>query len=166
MVPLEQKEKGKNSRGDIIQVNIDIDAQTDMTWVVLTDPIPAGASLLGSGLGRDAVIAADAGAVASKYQRNSGSAWMAYEERSFESYRAYYEANKESSSPKLREMLGAQGFGQVSVDISQRSFQDRSTYAPPYQRTSDDRDAVAAPAVSTVTSTAPRTLLGALDAYA
>ena len=32
----------------------------------------------------------------------------------------------ESSSPKLREMLGAQGFGQVSVDISQRSFQERS----------------------------------------
>ncbi|CAN5847311.1 MG2 domain-containing protein [soil metagenome] len=91
MLALEQKEKGKNSRGDIIQVNIDIEAQTDMTWVVLTDPIPAGASLLGSGLGRDAVIAADAGAAASKYQRNSGSAWMAYEERSFESYRAYYE---------------------------------------------------------------------------
>ncbi len=33
----------------------------------------------------------------------------------------------QSNSPKLREMLGAQGFSQVSVDISQRSFQDRPT---------------------------------------
>ena len=40
----------------------------------------------------------------------------------------------ENSSPKLREMLGAQGFGQVSVDISQRSFQDRSAYSQPYER--------------------------------
>jgi flagellar hook-length control protein FliK len=73
----------------------------------------------------------------------------------------------ESSSPKLREMLGAQGFGQVSVDISQRSFQDRSAYTPPpYERASSaDRNA-AAPAVSTIAATAPRSSQGALDAYA
>src|SRR6202011_1055498 len=72
----------------------------------------------------------------------------------------------ESSSPKLREMLGAQGFGQVSVDISQRSFQDRSTYTPRYERASADRSAVAAPAVSSITAATPRTSLSALDAYA
>ena len=87
---IEQKEKGKYSRGDILRVNIDVDAQTDMTWVVLTDPIPAGASLLGSGLGRDSAIAANAtGAVSS--EPDYSAAWMAYEERSFESYRAYYQ---------------------------------------------------------------------------
>ena len=42
----------------------------------------------------------------------------------------------ESSSPKLREMLGAQGFGQVSVDISQRSFQERPSQAQSYDWTS------------------------------
>ena len=39
----------------------------------------------------------------------------------------------ESSLPKLRDMLGAQGFGQVSVDISQRSFQERSASPAPYE---------------------------------
>ncbi|HWJ33793.1 MAG TPA: flagellar hook-length control protein FliK [Steroidobacteraceae bacterium] len=74
----------------------------------------------------------------------------------------------ESSSPKLREMLGAQGFGQVSVDISQRSFQDRSAYSPPaYERASSAERAVAAtPAISAITSSTPRTAIGALDAYA
>jgi len=73
----------------------------------------------------------------------------------------------ESSSPKLREMLNAQGFGQVSVDISQRSFQDRSAYVPPYQRESANvRGAVVTAAAPTTAASAPRSLLGALDAYA
>ena len=73
----------------------------------------------------------------------------------------------ESSSPKLREMLGAQGFGQVSVDISQRSFQDRSTFSPPYERTSGaPRSAAASAVVTSVAAAAPRSSLGGLDAYA
>jgi flagellar hook-length control protein FliK len=73
----------------------------------------------------------------------------------------------ELSSPKLREMLNAQGFGQVSVDISQRSFQDRSAYTPPYQRESAGvRSAAMTPAAATTAASAPRALLGALDAYA
>ncbi len=70
----------------------------------------------------------------------------------------------ESSSPKLREMLGAQGFGQVSVDISQRNFQDRPAYTQPYEKS-----AVAtagATAVSAVAATLPRLAIGAVDAYA
>ncbi len=73
----------------------------------------------------------------------------------------------EASSPQLREMLGAQGFGQVSVDISQRSFQDRSAYAAPYEwASSGDRSAAATPAVAATTVSTPRSSLGALDAYA
>jgi flagellar hook-length control protein FliK len=78
----------------------------------------------------------------------------------------------ESSSPKLREMLNAQGFGQVSVDISQRSFHDRSAYTPPYQRDSaGDRSRAVTPAAATTAASmtagsGPRTALGALDAYA
>ncbi|WP_370446375.1 alpha-2-macroglobulin [Glaciimonas sp. PCH181] len=84
IVPVEQKEKGKYSRGDVMQVNLEVDAQTDMTWVVVTDPIPAGATLLGSGLGRDSAIATTS-------ERLSSSASMVYEERSFEAFRSYYE---------------------------------------------------------------------------
>ncbi len=71
----------------------------------------------------------------------------------------------ESSSPKLREMLGAQGFGQVSVDVSQRNFQDRSAHAQPYQWTpaTNLSSAAAAPAAAV---SRPRLSSGAVDAYA
>jgi hypothetical protein len=81
---VEQKDKGKWSRGDVMRVRLEIDAQADMTWVVVADPVPSGATLLGSGLGRDS-------AIATRVERREGSAWAAYEERSFEAYRAYYE---------------------------------------------------------------------------
>jgi flagellar hook-length control protein FliK len=72
----------------------------------------------------------------------------------------------ESSSPKLREMLGAQGFAQVSVDISQRSFQERSSRAQPYDWTpSANRSASIAPVSSAATSM-PRTSNSVVDAYA
>ena len=90
VVPVEQKEKGKYSRGDVLRINLEIDAQTDMTWVVVSDPIPAGASLLGSGLGRDSAIAATTG-VDNSNAGNWSTAWLAYEERSFEAFRGYYE---------------------------------------------------------------------------
>ncbi|MQQ99549.1 alpha-2-macroglobulin [Glaciimonas sp. GS1] len=84
LVPVEQKVAGAYSRGDIFRVNIDVDAQTDMTWVVVTDPIPGGATVLGSGLGRDSAISTTG-------ERAKGDAWLAYEERSFEAFRSYYE---------------------------------------------------------------------------
>lgn len=81
---VEQKDKATWSRGDILRVRLEIDAQADMTWVVVSDPVPAGATLLGSGLGRDS-------AIATRTERREGSAWAAYEERSFEAFRSYYE---------------------------------------------------------------------------
>jgi alpha-2-macroglobulin len=84
VTPVEQKTKGAWSRGDVYRVHLDIDAQSDMTWVVVDDPIPAGASVLGSGLGRDARIAT-AG------ERRTGWTWPAFEERTHAGYRAYYE---------------------------------------------------------------------------
>ncbi|MGY4831782.1 alpha-2-macroglobulin family protein [Sphaerotilaceae bacterium SBD11-9] len=81
---VEQKDKGKWSRGDVLRVRVEIDAQSDMTWVVLSDPVPGGATLLGSGLGRDSAIATGT-------ERREGTAWPAFEERSFEAFRSYYE---------------------------------------------------------------------------
>jgi flagellar hook-length control protein FliK len=70
----------------------------------------------------------------------------------------------ESSAPKLREMLGAQGFGQVSVDISQRSFQERSPTPRGYAATAASGvDAGVSPDAATSIS---RTSNGLLDAYA
>jgi flagellar hook-length control protein FliK len=71
----------------------------------------------------------------------------------------------QSSSGNLREMLSTQGFGQVSVDISQRSFQDGS----PYSQSRPWTPAVDPDAVMTTGSSgsgALRTSQGLLDAYA
>ena len=58
--------------------------RADMTWVVVSDPVPGGATILGSGLGRDS-------AIATRSEKRAGSAWPAFEERSFEAFRSYYE---------------------------------------------------------------------------
>ncbi len=84
VVAVEQKDKGKWSRGDVLRVRLEVDAQSDMTWVVVSDPVPGGASILGSGLGRDSSIATGT-------EKRSGTAWPAFEERSFEAFRSYYE---------------------------------------------------------------------------
>jgi hypothetical protein len=81
---VEQKDKSRWSRGDVVRVRLEIDAQTDMTWVVVSDPVPAGATILGSGLGRDS-------AIATRTEKRTGRAWPAYEERSFEAFRSYFD---------------------------------------------------------------------------
>ncbi len=84
MTAVEQAVAGKYSRGDVLRVSVEVISSADMTWVALTDPIPGGATILGGGLGRDS-------AIASSGERSSGNAWPAFEERSFEAFRAYYE---------------------------------------------------------------------------
>lgn len=84
ITPIEPAVKGVYTRGDIVRVHLDIDAQSDMTWVVVDDPVPAGATILGSGLGRDSQ-AATAG------EKSDDGAWPTFVERSFDGYRAYYD---------------------------------------------------------------------------
>jgi flagellar hook-length control protein FliK len=74
----------------------------------------------------------------------------------------------ESSSSKLREMLGTQGFGQVSVDISQRSFQERSSQSQSYSALPPmERSAAALGAAGQrSTGSIPRAASGLVDAYA
>lgn len=88
VTPVEQADKslpaGQYSRGDILRVTLDISAASDMTWVAVTDPVPAGATILGTGLGRDSVIAT----LGEKLGRTT---LPVFEERSFEAFRAYYD---------------------------------------------------------------------------
>jgi alpha-2-macroglobulin len=84
VTPVEQAVKGQYSRGDVLRIALEITATADMTWVAVTDPIPGGATILGSGLGRDSQIATQG-------EKRAGWTWPAFEERSFESFRAYYE---------------------------------------------------------------------------
>jgi flagellar hook-length control protein FliK len=70
----------------------------------------------------------------------------------------------DSTSGKLREMLGSQGFAQVSVDISQRSFQDRTPQPKGYENVAAIGGSSAAPAHTPVATA--RSASGLLDAYA
>jgi uncharacterized protein YfaS (alpha-2-macroglobulin family) len=83
LTAIEQAVPGRYTRGDLLRVTLNVTASTDMTWVVVSDPIPAGASILGSGLGRDSLIATQG-------EKTAGNAWPTFEERSFEAYRSYY----------------------------------------------------------------------------
>ncbi len=83
LVPVEQQHPGAWTRGDVVRVHLELEAQTDATWVVVDDPIPAGSTILGGSLnGQSALLRRD--------EQRSGYAWLAYEERRFEGYRAYY----------------------------------------------------------------------------
>ena len=79
---VERQNAGRWSRGDVARIVLDIDATAEMTWVVVEDPLPPGAVVLGSGLGDDSTI----------LSRNTvrGDRWPVFVERGFDSYRAYY----------------------------------------------------------------------------
>jgi hypothetical protein len=62
-------------------------------------------------------------------------------------------------------MLTSQGFGQVSVDVSQRSFQDRSQGAQPYVWGSPVEPRTQA-AAAPLQASLQRASAGVLDAYA
>lgn len=84
VTPLQEKTPGKISRGDLWRVTLTVDADNDMSWVALTDHIPAGARIMGDGDGRDSAIASLG------ENREGRGMWPTYVERSFSAFRAYY----------------------------------------------------------------------------
>jgi uncharacterized protein YfaS (alpha-2-macroglobulin family) len=84
ITPVEQARTGVYARGDVLRITLEVTASADMTWVAITDPIPGGATILGSGLGRDSQIATQG-------EKRTGPGWPAFEERSQEAFRSYYE---------------------------------------------------------------------------
>lgn len=107
LAPVEQAVAGRYSRGDVVRVTLEINASSDMTWVVVTDPVPGGATILGSGLGRDSQIATQG-------EKRSGWAWPAFEERSFEAFRSYYEYVPKGSF-KIEYTLRLNNVGEFSL---------------------------------------------------
>lgn len=85
VTPVSQATPGSWTAGDVYRVRLVINARTPTTWAVLNDPVPAGATILGSGLGRDSSIETQGEGNDSEGRTPS------YVERSFSGYRAYYE---------------------------------------------------------------------------
>ncbi len=83
VTPIDPAVKGQLTRGDLVRVHLDIDAQAEMTWVVVNDPVPAGATIMGSGLGRDSELATQG-------EQSGAGAWPSFVERDFDGYRGYY----------------------------------------------------------------------------
>lgn len=81
--PVQRAKPDAWTRGDVLRVRLEIEAAADMAWVVASDPVPAGAALLGGGLGRDS-------AIATQGERREGRGGLAYEERAADAWRAYW----------------------------------------------------------------------------
>ena len=80
--PVTQKVKGQWSMGDVARIKLRIIAAQDMGWVVVNDPVPAGAVLLGRGLKRDSALLSE---------NDSSGWWPEFVEFAADGYRAYYE---------------------------------------------------------------------------
>ena len=83
VTPVAQATPGAWSRGDVYRVRLELEAQADASWVVVDDPIPASASILGTGLGSDS-------AIATGEERRRGWVQPDFEERTAGAFRAYY----------------------------------------------------------------------------
>lgn len=82
--PVQSKVPGQIHVGDIIKIRINVVAQGSRSWVVIDDPVPAGASILGSGHARDAAL------LNQTHSASTGGMPPSFEERTFEGYRAYF----------------------------------------------------------------------------
>lgn len=81
--PIQVAKSGVLSKGDTIKVKIEIDADSDKTWVVVEDPIPPGSLPLGRGFGRESQIGQD--------KPGDTSYYLSFEEKTLSLYRAYFE---------------------------------------------------------------------------
>jgi uncharacterized protein YfaS (alpha-2-macroglobulin family) len=78
---VERQRPDRLSRGDVLKVRITVDAPVDRTWVVVEDPIPAGASIVSGEGGQSALLAG---------QANGGDGYPDYVERGLDAWRGYF----------------------------------------------------------------------------
>ncbi|MDT7934463.1 MAG: MG2 domain-containing protein [Sphingomonadaceae bacterium] len=80
-----RKTDGVWTRGDVMRVRVEVDTRADANWTVIDDPVPAGATILGGGLGGRSEILDSEGA-----SRPDGPQ-PAYVERKQGATRAYFD---------------------------------------------------------------------------
>ncbi|HJQ16682.1 MAG TPA: MG2 domain-containing protein [Allosphingosinicella sp.] len=78
---VERQRPGQLSRGDVLKIRLTIDSAVDRTWVVVEDPVPAGASIISRGGAQSGLLAEQA----------NGTDWYpSYVERGLDAWRGYY----------------------------------------------------------------------------
>jgi alpha-2-macroglobulin len=76
------KTKGQYTRGDVIKIRLTVNASADRNWVVITDPVPAGATIVGKLGGQSEMLAEQAS--------SSEGGYPSYVEQSRGEWRGYY----------------------------------------------------------------------------
>lgn len=81
---IQQKVKGRLTRGDVLRVTITVDATAERNWVVVNDPVPPGATIIGN-LGGQSSMFAEAGSA------NGDGVQPSYVERGKDGWRGYFQ---------------------------------------------------------------------------
>ena len=77
---VQARNAGRLTRGDVVKVTITVDASAERNWVVVSDPVPAGATIVGDLGGQSAMLQAgnDGEGVSPAYVERGREAWRAY----------------------------------------------------------------------------------------
>lgn len=99
--PVSQRVKGQYSRGDVLKVTLLVEATAERNWVVVNDPIPAGATLVSDLGGQSQMLAGQeqaGGGSRFNVTDKDGKVWdvqagvsPAYVERRRDSWRGYFD---------------------------------------------------------------------------
>ncbi len=76
-----QKNKDRLTRGDVVKVRITVNAGANRNWVVVSDPVPPGATIIGNLGGQSAILAGAASGgegVSPSYTERGNDAWRGY----------------------------------------------------------------------------------------
>ena len=90
IIPVQQAVKGQWSRGDVMRIKITVEASTARSWVVINDPLPPGATVLGGLGGQSQILQSQKVAGDS----DEGGSWWdqpSYVEAGKGSWRGYYQ---------------------------------------------------------------------------
>ncbi|WP_136162340.1 alpha-2-macroglobulin family protein [Sphingomonas flavalba] len=79
---IERRNPGRLTRGDVLRVRLTVEATAERNWVVVNDPVPPGATIIG-GLGGQSALLADAADAAGEgvqptYVERGRDAWRGY----------------------------------------------------------------------------------------
>jgi hypothetical protein len=76
---VQARTKGVLTRGDVVKVTITVDATAERNWVVVSDPLPAGATVIGGMANQSTLLATGEGeGVGPSYVERGRDAWRGY----------------------------------------------------------------------------------------
>lgn len=79
---VQAKTKGVLTRGDVLKITLTVEASAERSWVAISDPLPAGATVIGGMANQSQMLADQAD--------DTSGAWPSYIERGNDYWRAYY----------------------------------------------------------------------------